>query len=90
MMLPTMYHYPPPNDWGFGYWNHDGTPDLSSWQIMGSYDSAAECMTAKENLSLAVPDTIAKKDRKVYAQMASLATKKAVCISTDDPRLKDK
>ena len=53
------------------------------------YHSAAECMTAKENLSLAVPDTIAKKDRKVYAQMASLATKKAVCISTDDPRLKD-
>lgn len=60
---------------------------------MGSYDTAAECNAAKENLELSPSQATAdsaKRDPAGFNLAAKTAKEWALCVATDDPRLKEK
>jgi hypothetical protein len=59
------------------------------WQADGPYDSAKDCEEARRNLKLAIPEDITK-GRKEVAELLPSIKNDAVCIATDDPRLKEK
>ncbi len=67
---------------------------FSDWDIVNSYDSAAECRKAQiDNLKNAeaveaskMGDNLTDRDK----AEATLMAKAAKCIATDDPRLEEK
>jgi len=62
---------------------HDDSASMSRWRISDSFDSAAECR-----------ETLLRRWNRAEDQKESRGAKdeylKATCVSTDDPRLKEK
>jgi hypothetical protein len=54
LLIPS-FHYYPQTGWAIGDWDKDMKPEFSSWQIAGSYDSAAECERRRTTLRLGHP-----------------------------------
>jgi hypothetical protein len=85
LLMPSIT-YSPKVGWALGSWWTEEKPDFASWQIVRSYDSAGDCERARKTLSLKAPDDA--QDREGYARQLPMMKSDAVCISTDDPRLK--
>lgn len=62
------------------YWVAE-VSELSRWKVVDSFDSADDCRAAIADLPKRAPSDMDAKT-KTYVQS------KALCISTDDPRLK--
>jgi hypothetical protein len=63
------------------------------WRQVGSYDTAAECNAAKENLGLIPSEATAdnaKRDPAGFKLAAKTAKEWALCVAPDDPRLREK
>jgi hypothetical protein len=52
LMAPHVYYDPHAAKPGYSGWMKDGDADssLSAWQLIASYDTAAECETARDEL----------------------------------------
>jgi hypothetical protein len=87
LMTPSISYIKAKHSWSCGDYGDSGEPLLYTWRTSASYDSAAECEKAKTTLVLRVPDDV-RNDRMGYARALSQAQSDAVCIATDDPRLK--
>jgi hypothetical protein len=74
-----------------GWTDEETSGALSHWQIVGSYDTAVECETGMATLShhSFIPGGLTSTEQKQYEQLQPLQIEKALCIATDDPRLKD-
>jgi hypothetical protein len=103
LMVPRVSYDPqiPEHDKGYSGWtscclNNDGTPDFSRWDTVKSYDTAAECEDARSRLDSAKGSTTeagregAKLDLQGLVRASQDAVMKAMCLSSDDPRLKEK
>jgi hypothetical protein len=103
LMVPRVSYDPqiPERDKGYSGWTscclkNDGTPDFSKWDNVESYDTAAECEDGRSRLDSAKGSTTeagrdgAKHDPEGLARASQDAVKKATCLSSDDPRLKEK
>ena len=78
LMLPPMGSVESRRNPSTGFYVAYSTQPLSTWEIEGSYDSAAECRSAVEQA-----DQLARQDCPDCSAVAA-------CIATDDPRLKSK
>jgi hypothetical protein len=72
-------------------WTDEGfSGALSHWQIVGSYDTAAECKAEIATLRpSSIPNGLTSTEQKQYEQLQPLQIGNALCIATDDPRLKE-
>ena len=78
LMLPPMGSVESRRNPSTGFYVAYSTQPLDTWEIEGSYDTAAECRTA-----LAQADQLAREDCPDCSAVAA-------CVATDDPRLKSK
>jgi hypothetical protein len=78
LMLPPMGSVESRRNPSTGFYVAYSTQPLNTWEIAGSYDTAAECRTAVEQA-----DQLARQNCPDCSAVAS-------CIATDDPRLKSK
>ena len=62
---------------------NNGPSDFSQWNNEGSYDTAAECEDAHHRIASLDPKSV-HLDTQTLADLQRFA----LCISTDDPRLK--
>ncbi len=72
---------------------YDAKAPLSEWNVMDSYDTAAECDKGRHEL----PNQILQNEDKMTAETKVAATQtianllsSSICIASDDPRLKSK
>jgi hypothetical protein len=72
---------------------YDATAPLGQWNVVGSYDTAAECDKGKHE----IPNQILQNRDKMTAEKKVAATQTVTnllsssdCIASDDPRLKSK
>src|SRR6266478_3592064 len=70
-------------------------PDLSNWEVRGSYRTAAECHAAIGTLarqpttnSEILADPLIVTDPEGYRAIRNQGFKRALCIASDDPRLR--
>jgi len=77
----------------------DAESSLSAWQLIGSYDTASECESARDSLrqsgakygKLQGEGALgAQREPDIYKKVVKEALDRAACIATDDPRLKEK
>jgi hypothetical protein len=78
LMLPPMGSVESRRNPSTGFYVAYSTQPLNTWEIAGSYDTAAECGTAVEQAN-----QLARQNCPDCAAVAS-------CIASDDPRLKSK
>jgi hypothetical protein len=78
LMLPPMGSVESRRNPSTGFYVAYSTQPLNTWEIAGSYDTAAECRTALERA-----DQLASQDCPDCSAVAA-------CIATDDSRLKSK
>jgi hypothetical protein len=98
LMTPKIYSDPKGN-WMMGAWERrqgqPEQPDLSSWEIRGSYKTDASCHAVIGTLarqpttnSEILGDPLIVRDPEGYRAIRNQAFKRALCIASDDPRLK--
>ena len=71
------------------WWTQTAAP-LSKWQISSSYDSASDCENLKDKLIKSGSSGLDNTKATSYKRAFAVASTQAVCIATDDPRLKEK
>jgi hypothetical protein len=83
-----------------GGWNDDGSPNLSRWEQAGSFDTASDCQsavtllnpegTAQLKTDRAAPKLadIMKRRHSELVAILEIQKQNALCVATDDPRLK--
>jgi len=87
LMVPPVEDLPrkDPGDGGGVPYRVKRGATLSAWEIANSFDSADECRNAKKELTASATHS---SDRLSIANV--MAKREALCIATDDPRLKSK
>jgi hypothetical protein len=78
LMLPPMGSVESRRDPSTGFYVAYSTQPLDTWEIAGSYDTAAQCREAVEQAN--------QLTRQNCRQCSAVAS----CIASDDPRLKSK
>ena len=98
LMTPNIYSDTKGN-WMMGIWERrqgqTEQPDLSSWEVRGWYKAAAECHAAIGTLahqpttnSEILADPLIVTDPEGYRAIRNQVFKRALCIASDDPRLR--
>jgi hypothetical protein len=98
LMIPRIY-LDPGGNWIVGPWERRKgqieQPELSSWELRGSYETAAKCHEAIVTLASQRPtdseiaaNPRAQRDPKGYNDIRNQAFKSARCVVSDDLRLR--
>jgi hypothetical protein len=96
LITPNSYSDSKGN-WMMGIWERrqgqPEKPDLSSWEVRGSYETAAECHQAIGTFarqpttnSEILADPLIVTDPDGYRAIRNQVFKRALCIASDDPR----
>jgi hypothetical protein len=99
LMAPHVYYDPKKADMGYSGWMRDGAADssLSAWQLIGSYDSAAECESARDALQKSGGKfgkfqgegaIGAKREPEAYNKATSAALDRVACIATENAAMR--
>src|ERR1700689_281189 len=93
LLVPGINYQSASNVWSVGGYDEHKKPVYSAWEDQGSYDTAAQC---QDHLSKLDPNESpvmptaegAVRNPTGLADAVRDSVKQAVCLPTDDPRLK--
>jgi len=89
LMMPPILAIGDTNDVEHGEWWTQTDAPVFKWQISSSFDSASDCEDLKSKLIKRGGSEIGHAKANSYNRAFAVASTQALCIATDDPRLKE-
>ena len=90
LMAPPTLSIGDTSDIKSGRWRTKVSAPVREWQILESFDSASDCENMKGKLVMRGDKAMDREKASSYKEAFAIASTQAVCIATDDPRLKEK